>query len=146
MGVGRDARSEWAVNMHRDTYASHIGHEDMLYFVSVADNESVERVRYTMLEVGFADWIQDRKCCSPADLLPQRPTPCTECVFCLFCLLPPVNKEGRSSSHPYRKEERSIEPLFSVVAEEPPSRTLESKEKSEGENGTHSSFSIVLTV
>ena len=94
MGVWRDARSEWAVNMHRDTYASHIGHEDMLYFVSVADNESVERVRYTMLEVGFADWIQDRKCCSPADLLPQRPTPCTECVFCLFCLLLPLNKEG----------------------------------------------------
>lgn len=38
--------------MHRDTYASHIGHEDMLYFASVAENESVERIRYTMLEVG----------------------------------------------------------------------------------------------
>ena len=37
--------------MHRDTYASHIGHEDMLYFASVAENESVERIRYTMLEV-----------------------------------------------------------------------------------------------
>ena len=43
--------SEWAVNMHRDTYASHIGHENMLYFASVAENESVERIRYTMLEV-----------------------------------------------------------------------------------------------
>ena len=73
--------------MHRDTYASHIGHEDMLYFVSVADNESVERVRYTMLEVGIAYRIQDRKCCSPVDPLPQSPTPCTECVSCLFCLL-----------------------------------------------------------
>ena len=39
--------------MHRDTYASHIGHEDMLYFASIAENESVERVRYTMLEVFF---------------------------------------------------------------------------------------------
>ena len=38
--------------MHRDSYASHIGHEDMLYFASVAENESVERIRYTMLEVG----------------------------------------------------------------------------------------------
>ncbi len=41
--------------MHRDTYASHIGHEDMLYFVSVVENESVERVRYTMLEVVALD-------------------------------------------------------------------------------------------
>ena len=46
--------SEWAVNMHRDTYASHIGHEDMLYFASIAENESIERVRYTMLEVYFS--------------------------------------------------------------------------------------------
>ncbi|CBK23061.2 uncharacterized protein [Blastocystis hominis] len=41
---------EWAVNMQRDTLASHIGHEDMLYFVSIAENESVARVRSTMLE------------------------------------------------------------------------------------------------
>ena len=41
--------------MHRDTYASHIGHEDMLYLVSVVENESVERVRYTMLEVVALD-------------------------------------------------------------------------------------------
>ena len=41
---------EWAVNMQRDTLASHIGHEDMLYFASIAENESVARVRFTMLE------------------------------------------------------------------------------------------------
>ena len=38
--------------MQRDTLASHIGHEDMLYFASIAENESVARVRFTMLEVG----------------------------------------------------------------------------------------------
>lgn len=51
---GNVTSSEWAVNMHRDTYASHIGHEDMLYFASIAENESVERIRYTMLEVRHA--------------------------------------------------------------------------------------------
>ena len=44
------ARSEWAVNHHRDSLASHIGHTDMLAYFAVAENESVGRVRYAMLE------------------------------------------------------------------------------------------------
>ena len=55
--------------MHRDTYASHIGHEDMLYFASVAENESVERIRYTMLEVGSGvNGSVSRRCFSPVVL------------------------------------------------------------------------------
>ena len=55
--------------MHRDTYASHIGHEDMLYFASVAENESVERIRYTMLEVGGGvNRSVSRRCFSPVVL------------------------------------------------------------------------------
>ena len=42
--------SEWMVNQHRDSLASHIGHHDFLSFVAVAENESIGRVRYTMLE------------------------------------------------------------------------------------------------
>jgi hypothetical protein len=42
--------SEWAVNQHRDSLASHIGHHDFLSFVAVAENESIGRVRFTMLE------------------------------------------------------------------------------------------------
>ena len=43
-------RSEWVVNHHRDSLASHIGHFDFLSMAAVAENESIGRVRYTMLE------------------------------------------------------------------------------------------------
>jgi hypothetical protein len=43
--------SEWAINQHRDTMASHIGHYDFLSYCAVAENEAVGRVKYTMLEV-----------------------------------------------------------------------------------------------
>ncbi|KUF94790.1 Peroxisomal multifunctional enzyme type 2 [Phytophthora nicotianae] len=41
---------EWAVNQQRDTLASHLGHSDMLAYFAVAENESMGRVRYNMLE------------------------------------------------------------------------------------------------
>ena len=41
---------EWAVNHHRDTMASHIGHHDFLSFAAVCENEATERARLTMLE------------------------------------------------------------------------------------------------
>ena len=41
---------EWAVNQHRDSYASYIGHYPLLSFFAVAENESVSRVRYNFLE------------------------------------------------------------------------------------------------
>ena len=41
---------EWLSNQHRDTMASHIGHHDFLSYVALAQNNSVARVRYEMLE------------------------------------------------------------------------------------------------
>lgn len=43
--------SEWAVNQHRDTIASHIGHADMMTYFSIAENEPIQKVRYNLLEV-----------------------------------------------------------------------------------------------
>ncbi|KAJ1419884.1 splicing factor 3B subunit 5/RDS3 complex subunit 10 [Ochromonadaceae sp. CCMP2298] len=41
---------EWATNQHRDTLASHIGHYDILSYIAVAQNDSIGRVRYQLLE------------------------------------------------------------------------------------------------
>ena len=41
---------EWALNIHRDSYASYIGHYNMLSYFSVVENESVGRVRYEFLQ------------------------------------------------------------------------------------------------
>ena len=41
---------EWAVNQHRDTVASHVGHYDMLSYFAVAQNDSIGRVRYQLYE------------------------------------------------------------------------------------------------
>eukprot|EP01138_Halocafeteria_seosinensis_P006638 gb/GECG01006786.1/.p1 GENE.gb/GECG01006786.1/~~gb/GECG01006786.1/.p1 ORF type:complete len:139 (+),score=32.80 gb/GECG01006786.1/:1-417(+) len=41
---------EWAVNQHRDTLASHVGHFDQLALFAVAENESIARTRYNMKE------------------------------------------------------------------------------------------------
>ncbi|RLN74847.1 hypothetical protein BBJ28_00022290, partial [Nothophytophthora sp. Chile5] len=49
-GHADTTKFEWAVNQHRDTLASHLGHSDMLAFFAVAENEAIGRVRYNMLE------------------------------------------------------------------------------------------------
>jgi splicing factor 3B subunit 5 len=41
---------EWGVNLQRDAMASHLGHHDLLSYFSVAENESVERVRMTLIK------------------------------------------------------------------------------------------------
>lgn len=41
---------EWALNMHRDSYASYIGHHNMAMYFSVVENESVGRVKYEFLQ------------------------------------------------------------------------------------------------
>lgn len=38
------------MNHRRDMFASHIGHADILSYFATAENESVGRVRYLMLE------------------------------------------------------------------------------------------------
>jgi len=43
--------SEWAVNQQRDSLASFVGHPHMLTYFAVAQNESVGRTRYELLEV-----------------------------------------------------------------------------------------------
>ncbi len=42
--------SEWAVNQHRDSYASYIGHYPTLCLFAVAENEPVARTRYNFIE------------------------------------------------------------------------------------------------
>ncbi len=43
-------RFEWAVNIHRDSYASFIGHHNMVSYFAVAENESVGRVKYNLMQ------------------------------------------------------------------------------------------------
>ncbi len=52
VGTGHSdtTKFEWATNQHRDTLASNLGHPDMLRFISVAQSESIGRVRYQLLE------------------------------------------------------------------------------------------------
>ena len=45
------SKFEWAVNQHRDTIASYLGHADQLAYFAVAKNESIGRVKYELLEV-----------------------------------------------------------------------------------------------
>jgi len=40
---------EWGVNLQRDSIASYLGHSDLLSYFAVAENESIERVRATLL-------------------------------------------------------------------------------------------------
>jgi splicing factor 3B subunit 5 len=44
------SRFEWALNIHRDSYASYIGHHNMLSYFSVVQNESIGRVKYEFLQ------------------------------------------------------------------------------------------------
>ena len=37
---------EWLLNIHRDSYASYVGHYNMLAYFAVVQNESIGRVRY----------------------------------------------------------------------------------------------------
>lgn len=43
--------SEWCVNMHRDTYASYVGHHNLMEFFGIAENESKARVKFNFLQV-----------------------------------------------------------------------------------------------
>lgn len=43
-------RYEWVMNMHRDSFASYIGHHGPLCYFAIAENESVGRVRYNLMQ------------------------------------------------------------------------------------------------
>jgi len=42
---------EWGTNMQRDSLASHIGHYSRLAYMSIADNETIGRMKYKFLMV-----------------------------------------------------------------------------------------------
>lgn len=41
---------EWAVNQHRDTHATFLGHQDLLSYLAVAQGISIERARIDSLQ------------------------------------------------------------------------------------------------
>ena len=41
---------EWVSNQQRDTIASNIGHYDLMSYFAVAENESIGRTRYNLME------------------------------------------------------------------------------------------------
>eukprot|EP01083_Nonionella_stella_P285243 970951_1 len=43
-------KHEWLQNQHRDSYASYIGHQSMLHYFSIAENESIGRMKYKFLQ------------------------------------------------------------------------------------------------
>ena len=43
-------RFDWALNIHRDSYASYIGHHSMSAYFAVVLNESVGRTKYEMMQ------------------------------------------------------------------------------------------------
>ncbi|XP_028395501.1 splicing factor 3B subunit 5-like [Dendronephthya gigantea] len=52
VGTGHSdtTRFEWLVNQHRDSAASYIGHENLLDYFALVENESKARVKFTLLE------------------------------------------------------------------------------------------------
>ena len=50
--------SEWVSNIHRDTYASYVGHPPLLEYFGVATGEPMAKLRVKFIEVGsFVSFI-----------------------------------------------------------------------------------------
>ncbi|KAI8064707.1 splicing factor 3B subunit 5/RDS3 complex subunit 10 [Gongronella butleri] len=49
-GHADTVKYEWMTNQHRDTLASMVGHNSLLSYISVAENESKARVKANLLE------------------------------------------------------------------------------------------------
>ena len=41
---------EWMTNQHRDSYASYIGHNDLLGYFAIAENECKARMKFNFLK------------------------------------------------------------------------------------------------
>lgn len=52
VGTGHSdiTKHEWIENQHRDSYACYIGHQSMLHYFAIAENESIARMRYKFLQ------------------------------------------------------------------------------------------------
>jgi splicing factor 3B subunit 5 len=48
---------EWLVHQHRDTYASYIGHPNLLCYIALVENESMGRVRFNLMEVSLQSYF-----------------------------------------------------------------------------------------
>ena len=42
---------EWATNIHRDSYASHLGHYSRIAYMAAAENTPIAEMRYNFLSV-----------------------------------------------------------------------------------------------
>lgn len=62
-GHADTSKFEWLVNQHRDTYASYIGHDNMLSLFSIVENETKGRVRFNLM----------RKMLQPCGPPPEKP-------------------------------------------------------------------------
>ncbi|KAI9029389.1 splicing factor 3B subunit 5/RDS3 complex subunit 10 [Hyaloraphidium curvatum] len=49
---------EFVTNQHRDSYASYIGHRNLIGYFAIAENESIGRMKFNFLE----------KCLAPTGL------------------------------------------------------------------------------
>mmetsp|Transcript_55324 Transcript_55324/g.49826 ORF Transcript_55324/g.49826 Transcript_55324/m.49826 type:complete len:96 (-) Transcript_55324:88-375(-) len=49
-GHADTTKHEWLQNQHRDSYASYIGHQSMLHYFAIAENESIGRMKYKFLQ------------------------------------------------------------------------------------------------
>ena len=43
-------KQEWVTNQHRDTFASILGHNDLLNYMALCENETKARVRFNLVE------------------------------------------------------------------------------------------------
>lgn len=49
-GHADTTKFEWLVNQHRDSYTSYLGHPSLHHYFAIAQNQSLGRVRYQMLQ------------------------------------------------------------------------------------------------
>jgi splicing factor 3B subunit 5 len=49
-GHADTSKAEWLAAQHKDSYASYIGHPSLLAYFATAQNQSLGRVRYQMLQ------------------------------------------------------------------------------------------------
>ncbi|TPX38218.1 hypothetical protein SmJEL517_g00417 [Synchytrium microbalum] len=62
-GHADTTKFEWVTTQHRDSYASYIGHPNLLAFFAVAENESGARLRHRF----------NQKMLAPCGLPPTKP-------------------------------------------------------------------------
>ena len=74
--------SEWAVQQHRDTFASYISHHSTLDYFAIAQGQTRQRVRHEMLKVTPHHTTQHNTAhCSAHNTAPNATAP--PCALCL---------------------------------------------------------------